>query len=332
MRTASATPAARSWTATHSASYESGVADAFGLTQRTNDGSALSTSVNSCASCCWKASITPRKRPAPAPRRGAAAAAAASGEPEAALAAGGGGGRLRREERADERVGRLLHREQQVLVEGVLVLREEAGDRVADVAGKVGEHERVGLAPRRPQHGAAGQVGRRRRVGSQLGEQRVVRARADRALVLQQREHAVRAAVDRVDHRRVVGVREVGDADALGAVVGERGGEDDAVEGGLQPLVRVVDRELLERVALKVLEPEDVEHAEEGLVGGLVDRRRPAELEGRRRRLLGAARLRAPPPCDGRRARGEARVSRGAGSAAAPPSPPARQRLISRRR
>eukprot|EP00966_Prymnesium_polylepis_P329357 7385074-Prymnesium_polylepis.3 len=95
----------------------------------------------------------------------------------------------------------------------------------------------------------------------QLLDVRRLRRLRQRALLVEQREHA-QLAVDERERRRVVGEVEVGRVDALSHVVLLLQPAHGVDEVGLQLFVGIVDAELLERVDRKVLEAEDVKEAD----------------------------------------------------------------------
>ena len=106
---------------------------------------------------------------------------------------------------------------------------------------------------------------------AQLVDQLLLRAVGHRALVIEHREDATALVVEEGDLRRVV--REVDRlrVDALAVILLDAQLDERVHKVGLQPLVGEVDAQLLKRVAVEVLEAEDVEQPHEA---ALVVRRR----------------------------------------------------------
>eukprot|EP00966_Prymnesium_polylepis_P223705 5175982-Prymnesium_polylepis.1 len=169
----------------------------------------------------------------------------------------------------------------QVGVERVLVLLPEAAAAVGHAARIVGEREAVLLALGR------GEARVRRVRLAQLERILVVRARLDRALphigrptavnrlqacerprfgrVVRQAAHShLLAAIDQVEARLVVDKLDVLPCEPLRLVLGLLRLEDVTVELLLEPLVGIVDAQLLERVGRKVLKAKDVEDSNKG--------------------------------------------------------------------
>ncbi|GIX62413.1 SAM-dependent methlyltransferase, putative [Babesia caballi] len=92
----------------------------------------------------------------------------------------------------------------------------------------------------------------------------------DEALLLQKREDGAVGLVEDLQHAGVVRVPYGGVVDAFRVVLGHLRGEHAVDEVLLEPLVGVVDQQLLVRVALEVLEAVDVEDADPP-VGGVVE-------------------------------------------------------------
>lgn len=86
------------------------------------------------------------------------------------------------------------------------------------------------------------------------------------AFVVKRGKDAQALAVDQSQLRLVVGEIDLRHGHALALVLEHAQLDQRVHELALQPLVREVDAELLEGVDLKVLEPEDVEQADEALV------------------------------------------------------------------
>ena len=198
-------------------------------------------------------------------------------------------GALLAEERAQQRLGRRGHQLTEAARERVEVALQKALAVVAHLACVVPQHK---LA-RRTRHARRAEA-RVRLVprGQRAAEAAVGAALTQQALLLEQREYALRA-LDEEHRLGVVDVLERPPRDALLRVLGLLLLEDHPREELLQLLVGVVDAELLEAVGLEALEAEDVQAADAPLT---------LEEAGRHAAAARAAALRATPR-DGRAAR-----------------------------
>ena len=207
---------------------------------------------------------------------------------------------VREEARDEGRVGR--RREGADLVrQAVPVLLHEGVDAVAHVRGEVRhaeDAERVRALGARRLHGHARHEDARERAPplpdegralvllEELLQQVLVFAVPAHALRVQQREDAVARVLQRLEEGRVVLERQVADGHALGGVLARRRLEDLRVELAQEPLVRVVDQQLLQAVRLEALEAKDVQQPDRQPVRLLVARERAAGADGRLRHGL----------------------------------------------
>mmetsp|Transcript_20102 Transcript_20102/g.51188 ORF Transcript_20102/g.51188 Transcript_20102/m.51188 type:complete len:231 (+) Transcript_20102:3278-3970(+) len=156
-----------------------------------------------------------------------------------------------------EQIVRRLHQHNHILGHLILVLAEHSCAGVNDFAGVV-DHFKLVLVLEYLLEAATADV-----LLEQLLVQSKVRTLRHDALLVHHGEDAVGVRLDQVQHLLVVEVREVGvlDLHTLHSVLLLRRGEDGLVEAVLQLLIREVDAQLLQRVVLEHLEPENVQDA-----------------------------------------------------------------------
>lgn len=179
-----------------------------------------------------------------------------------------------RKKKIQRQPGRIRHR----TCDAVPVLVEKARAVVLDVLRVVVDDKGNVGEPR------LGKVRVRDELVGELGGEREVAALWHAALFVQQRVHAA-AALNQLDARLVVGVVDIGPCDLLARVQLLLELEDVLHKLLLQPLVRVVDAELLKAIELEDLEAVDVEQADEARLGPIVAQRPVDALDEPRKQV-----------------------------------------------